>query len=140
MFLGFETVDLMMLMITTAQSLHWIATFAFLVALAGSASSTVFLGMTVVALFRHLRRRAKARRAVATVHVRELPPVTLLKPVHGSEPRLMENLESFFRQDYPNFEIIFGARTVDNPALRAVELLRAKYPSVKARVVLSGEP
>ena len=39
-----------------------------------------------------------------------LPAVTIFKPVHGMEARLEENLESFFRQDYPTFEVILGAR------------------------------
>ena len=53
--------------------------------------------------------------------MQSLPPVTVLKPVHGMEPKLEENLESFFRQDYPDFEIIFGARSRDNEALVVVD-------------------
>ena len=56
------------------------------------------------------------------------------------EPRLEATLESFFRQDYPDFEIIFGARSRDNEALVVVERLRAKYPEVRTQVVISGEP
>jgi len=55
--------------------------------------------------------------------VAEFPPVTLLKPVHGIEPRLRDNLESFFLLDYPQFEIIFGARTGDDPAKRASAII-----------------
>jgi ceramide glucosyltransferase len=75
-----------------------------------------------------------------SVNVRDLPGVTVLKPVHGMEPRLEETLESFFLQNYPDFEIIFGARTRDNEALDVVERLQAKYPGVRTRVVISGEP
>jgi ceramide glucosyltransferase len=49
-------------------------------------------------------------------------------------------LESFFRQDYSNFEIVFGARNASNEALIVVEKLRAKYPHIPTRVVISGEP
>src|SRR5215813_11055994 len=69
-----------------------------------------------------------------------LPRVTVLKPLHGMEPHLERNLESFFLQDYPDFEIIFGARRSDDPALRIVESLQEKYPNVPTRIVLSGEP
>jgi ceramide glucosyltransferase len=68
------------------------------------------------------------------------PFVTVFKPVHGLEPMLERNLDSFFRQDYPEFELIFGARHQDDPALTIVRSLCSKYPKVKAHVVLSGEP
>ncbi len=110
----------------------------FLLALIGTISSTVFLVLVLLGSLRHLRL---SRRAAPQIdESAELPPVTLLKPVHGSEPRLYENLESYFRQDYPDFEIIFGARSLDNPALRTVNELRKKYPHVKSSVVISGEP
>ena len=68
------------------------------------------------------------------------PAVTLFKPVHGMEPQLLENLESFFQQDYPEFELIFGARDESDEALAVVHQLRRKYPDVPARIVISGEP
>ena len=56
------------------------------------------------------------------------------------EPQLEENLESFFRQDYPEFTIVFGARNCEDPALGVVDSLQAKYPQVRTRIVVSGEP
>jgi len=56
------------------------------------------------------------------------------------EPRLEETLESFFRQDYPEFEIIFGARNGEDQSLAVIAKLRARYPDVRTRVVISGEP
>ncbi len=111
-----------------------------LVAGIGTVSSTVFLLLVLVASVRYRKSARAAAERVRLVAESELPPVTLLKPVHGAEPRLYENLESYFLQDYPNFEIIFGARSLKNEALRTVEKLRAKYPHVRASVVISGEP
>ena len=108
------------------------------VAVIGTISSTVFLGMTLVAAVRH--RRASRQTSAAIGNGSTSPAVTLLKPVHGAEPRLYENLESFFLQDYPDFEIVFGARSLGNDALRTVEALCAKYPHVRTRVLFSGEP
>jgi ceramide glucosyltransferase len=106
----------------------------------GSFTSTVFLGLVTVAALRYVQvSRLRRRQALATAR-HDLPPVTVLKPVHGMEPRLEENLESFFRQDYPQFEIIFGARSRDNEALAVVERLRARYPNVRTQVVISGDP
>jgi ceramide glucosyltransferase len=101
----------------------------------GLIASTVFLFLALEAA-RRFRREAHQTVTDKTAW----PFVTVLKPLHGMEPLLESNLESFFRQDYPQFEIIFGARHPDDPALKAVDELRAKYPGVKASIVLSGEP
>lgn len=109
-------------------------------AAAGTAASTVFLGLALVAALRHLRLgRAQAQLALEASHA-ALPRVSIFKPLHGAEPKLEENLASFFNQDYPDFELIFGCRTAADPALAIVERLRARFPKVPARIVLSGEP
>src|SRR5262249_14538577 len=69
-----------------------------------------------------------------------LPPVSVLKPLHGLEPHLERNLASFFVQEYPDFEIIFGVRTSEDPALEVVAKLQRMHPQVRSRIVLSGEP
>src|SRR5437764_11190558 len=107
-----------------------------LVALAGLLTSSVYLGLVLVATVRFRRRRAP----IAPARAGALPPVTLLKPLHGMEPRLRQNLESFFRQSYRNYEIIFGARSAHDPALAVVEDLLHEYPDTPAQIVISGEP
>ena len=109
-------------------------------ALLGTLTSTIFLFMVMAAAVRYRRRARQARIATAAVLESSLPKVTVLKPVHGMEPRLEQNLETFFQQDYPDFEIIFGAREADNAALQVAEKVRARYPHVKSRIVLSGMP
>jgi ceramide glucosyltransferase len=107
-------------------------------AAAGLLASTVYLGLALIAALRfHFARNETRGAAQGDV---TLPPVTVLKPLHGFEPLLNESLESFFRQDYPSFELIFGARNADDPALGVVNSLRGKYPQAKVRIVLSGEP
>ena len=110
----------------------------FIVAGTGLLAASVYLGLVVVA---SVRFRVSARPGSDLREgKRDLPPVTVLKPLHGMEPLLEECLESFFRQDYPAYELIFGARTGSDPALAVVESLRRKYPDIPARIVLSGEP
>jgi ceramide glucosyltransferase len=109
-------------------------------ALLGTASSTVFLGMVLVAAARNRRLALAQSKAAASVPCTALPAVSIFKPLHGAEPRLEENLESFFLQDYPAFELVFGCRTAADPALAVVERLRARHPKVAARIVLSGDP
>ena len=65
-----------------------------------------------------------------------LPPVTVLKPLCGAEPGLYENLRSFCLQDYPEFQIVFGVRDRDDPALAVVNRLLAEFPSLPIDVVV----
>ncbi len=109
-------------------------------ALAGSFTSTVYLAMTLVATALHLRRARSTQAAAAATPSDSLPPVTIFKPVHGMEEELAANLESFFQQDYPDYEVIFGARDAENPAVKIAEEVRARYPHVPSRVILSGPP
>ena len=111
-----------------------------IVAIAGSLSSTIFLIMVLAASRRYLRLARRARQQAASVAISSLPAVTILKPVHGMEPRLRENLASLFLQDYPDYEIILGAREAENAALQAAEEVRQRYPQVKCRIVISGPP
>jgi ceramide glucosyltransferase len=114
--------------------------FAIVVAMIGTISSTIFLILTLVAVRRYRKIAAKARAEALAIPSSSLPPVTILKPIHGMEDELEENLASFFEQDYPDYEIIFGARDALNPALEVAERVRARFPKIKSRVVLSGPP
>jgi ceramide glucosyltransferase len=59
---------------------------------------------------------------------RHMPAVTILKPLHGLEPELFENLSSFCDQDYPAFQVIFGARRSDDPAVAIAQRVIDLYP------------
>ena len=64
-----------------------------------------------------------------------LPPVTILKPLKGLDDDLEENLRTFFRQDYPHYEIILGAPDADDAALPIARKIASEFPAVAARVV-----
>ena len=108
------------------------------VALLGTLTSTIFLGLAMLGV---LKFHANARKAGQSVpEDKDLPPVSVIKPVHGLEPRLRENIESFFHQDYPNYEILFGADTADDPALDVIREVSARYPQIASRIVVHGVP
>src|SRR6185312_13369680 len=67
-------------------------------------------------------------------------PIIILKPLAGVDEGLEENLRTFFTQDYPAFEILFAVRNSDDPAIAVAERLRALYPTVPSRLVVTGEP
>ncbi len=105
------------------------------IAIFGTVTSTAYLLLVIAGVLRSARRRRELLKQPAYT-----PPVSVLKPVHGLEPNLHENLESFFRQDYPNFELIFCARREDDAALQIARQLSEKYPAVNVRILTSGEP
>ena len=112
--------------------------FVLGVALIGTVSSAVFLGLAVLGV---IRFRADARKQVRSVpDDAHLPPVSVLKPVHGLEAQLKENIESFFRQDYPNYEILFAADEANDAALDIVREVCARYPHIRSRVLVTGTP
>ncbi|HEY1799638.1 MAG TPA: glycosyltransferase [Terriglobales bacterium] len=106
----------------------------------GLVTSFIYLCLVLLATRRYKRNALLSVASVRQIENADWPPVTVLKPLHGMEPGLEKNLESFFQQDYPNFEIIFGVREASDPALAVVERLHQNYPQVKSRVVLSGPP
>jgi ceramide glucosyltransferase len=98
----------------------------------------VFLGLTVLGITRF---HADARKQLTSIpDDAHLPAVSVLKPVHGLEARLKENVESFFRQDYPDYEILFAADEADDPALEVVREVCARYPHIRTRVLVTGTP
>ena len=111
-----------------------------LLALAGSFTSTIYLGMTLVATARHWPRARAAQAAANATPISSMPPVTIFKPIHGIEEQLAGNLESCFQQDYPDYEVIFGVRDLENPAAKIAEEIRARYPQILSQIIVSGPP
>jgi len=106
------------------------------IALVGTVSSCVFLGLALLGVIR-FRSSARGQSNAITDDAR-LPPVSVLKPVHGLEARLKENIESFFVQDYPHYEILFAADEADDAALEVVREVCARYPHIPSRVLVTG--
>jgi ceramide glucosyltransferase len=116
----------------------WLAYIVLGIALVGTLSSNVFLVLAMLGAAK-FHREARRQRLAAEA-LTEWPPVSLLKPVHGREARLKENIESFFRQDYPEYEILFAADTEENEALGIVREVCARYPNIRTQVVITGKP
>ncbi|WP_245632313.1 glycosyltransferase [Edaphobacter aggregans] len=113
------------------QVLFWLAA-------AGTVTSTIYCLMVVAAAVRFgLRRRRAEREAAVTTF---LPPVSVLKPLHGTEDGMERNLESFFEQDYPEFEVLFCARHESDAGLQLARKVGERYPGVDAKYVTCGEP
>jgi ceramide glucosyltransferase len=106
--------------------------FLLVLAITGIITSTMYALLVAVGALRLAERR---RTPVSGPFA---PPVSLLKPLHGSEPDLESHLQSFFEQDYPEFEIIFCARSDQDPGLEIARRVAARYPKIRSRFVCSG--
>ncbi len=137
---GYNRASLMIPGVLNAHGVEFVWRALLALALAGSFTSTIYLALTLVATARHLRRARVAQAAVSATPLSSLPPVTIFKPVHGMEEQLAANLESFFRQDYPDYEVVFGVRDMDNQAAKIAEEIRARYPDIPSRLIVSGPP
>ncbi|MEZ5404434.1 MAG: bacteriohopanetetrol glucosamine biosynthesis glycosyltransferase HpnI [Bryobacteraceae bacterium] len=91
------------------------------------AVAAVYQAVALVASLRHAARRDPAPAV--------FPPVSILKPVRGADPRFLEAIRTHAVQDYPEFEIVFGAENPEDPAVEAIQALQSEFPSVAIRFV-----
>jgi len=108
----------------------------FWIAAVGSVTSTIYCLMVVVAALRFGLRKRREERAATDF----FPPVSVLKPLHGTELGMERNLESFFEQDYPEFELLFCARHESDEGLQLARRVGQRYPHVDAKYLTCGEP
>ncbi len=68
----------------------------------------------------------------------EYRPVSILIPLCGEDFRAYQNYASLCRQDYPEFEIVFGVGDSLDSSLPVIARLRADFPQVPIQLVVSA--
>jgi len=69
------------------------------------------------------------------------PAITLLKPLHGAEPSLYDNLISFCDQHYAApVQILVGVQDADDAAVGDVNRLIRERPNCDIRLIVTSEP
>ncbi|MCU1293963.1 MAG: putative ceramide glucosyltransferase [Bryobacterales bacterium] len=104
-------------------------------AIAGTLGSSGYTVLALRAASHFKRERGRSARRSNTSE-----PLSVLKPVHGEGAGLEQNLLTFYQQQHPNFELLFSARTLTDPALEIVRRLARRFPEVPTRLIASGEP
>ncbi|MGE5278858.1 MAG: bacteriohopanetetrol glucosamine biosynthesis glycosyltransferase HpnI [Acidobacteriota bacterium] len=94
------------------------------------ASATAFYVYAVVAA-----RDLLGRSGTAAASSGE-PPVSVLKPLRGLDHDAIASFASFCEQDYPRWEILFGAEDEDEPGLEAARRVARDHPRVDVRFVV----
>ncbi len=98
-------------------------------AIFASLGCVYLLAAIFIVLYRKPKQKAQPR----------AEPVTILKPLHGAEPRLAECLTSFCVQDYSGpIQIIFGIQDARDPALAVAKSLKEKFPALDIAITVDA--
>jgi len=95
-----------------------------------------YLGLSIWSEVRFLASRRDARQRAASEFV---PPVSILKPLRGTDRQMYESFRSHCTQEYPQYEIIFGVNSAEDEAVAEVERLRREFPAQEIRLVVCSE-
>ncbi len=104
----------------------------FYLPLAIAAGSCLYHLAVSVAALRFARQREPAADFT--------PPVSVLKPLRGIEQNFYATLRTFFQQDYPAYEIVFGLSDPKDPAQWTIAQLRREFPQIPVKVVQVSGP
>jgi ceramide glucosyltransferase len=96
----------------------------FLVALAGA----VYQLIAITACVRHL--------TMEDPEPTQFPSISVLKPVRGLDPQLERAIESHAALDYPDFELLIGVSSVDDPAVPLIRDWIARRPNGPVRLIV----
>src|SRR3954451_12338354 len=112
-----------------------IRAFLFL-ALAGCLSSAIYYFICLWTAAAFLQRRSSQTPAAQT---HSFPPVSILKPLKGTDPEIYESFRSHCLQDYSDYEIIFGVSDANDDAVPLVEQLLREFPERNIRLMVCPE-
>src|SRR5271163_154741 len=89
----------------------------------------IYYLIAIVSSWRYFRKPVSRPAGLFT------PPVSILKPFRGIDPDAWENLASFCRLDYPEYEIVFCVDPDDEAVLAVLAKLTGSFPACKIRIL-----
>lgn len=113
--------------------MHVLERVFLFVTLAGCLSSTIYYFICLWTAAAFLQRRQSQS---PTQRASFCPPISILKPLKGTDPEMYESFRSHCLQDYPEYEVIFGVSDPADPAIDSVNWLRRDFPDCNIRLVV----
>lgn len=113
---------------------HDASRLAEVVAVLGTLCGIAYYMVCIWSANRFLRKR-QAQAPSRT----SLFPISILKPLKGTDPGMAEAFRSHCLQNYPEYEIIFGVSDAADPAIGVVEQLENDFPDCAIRLVVCPE-
>jgi ceramide glucosyltransferase len=113
--------------------MHFILTILQIVAVLGILSSSLYYLLCLWSASAFLRERNPLNLPIS----HSLPPISILKPLKGTDPEIYESFRSHCMQDYPEYEIIFGVSDPDDAAIESVKALQREFPNRRIQLVVS---
>jgi ceramide glucosyltransferase len=104
------------------------------IAVLGTVASMAYYALCLWSAFAFLRQRQAGEADRPTPPT--VLPVSILKPLRGTDPEMYESFRSHCLQDYPEYEIIFGVSDAEDPAIQLVERLKLEFPSRTTQLVV----
>jgi len=114
---------------------HGLSILLLAVTFAGTLASILYIALATykVASYSRTCRQLRNHRQPESTPLR---PVTVLKPICGPDSNLDENLRSFCRQTYPQFQLVFGVSDAADPAVPTIERVMADFPDLDLALVV----
>jgi len=109
--------------------MHSILHIVLLISLLGTISSALYYFLCLWSAANFLRESQPPIDSA-------LPPVSILKPLKGIDPKMLESFRSHCRQDYPQYEIIFGVSDAGDPAIEIVRNLQREFPQLEIQLIV----
>ena len=115
--------------------IHLLTRVLLIIAILGCVSSSLyyFLCLWSAAVFLRERKHRSLSRS------QFLPPVSILKPLKGTDPEMYDSFRSHCLQDYPDYEIIFGVSDAEDPAIESVQQLQEEFPERAIHLIVCKE-
>jgi ceramide glucosyltransferase len=114
--------------------IHSVLQVVEIVAVLGIFSSSIYYLLCLWSAAQFLRERGAAEGALPA---QSLSPISILKPLKGTDPEIYESFRSHCLQDYPEYEIIFGVNDPNDPAIESVKQLQREFPDRRIQLVVS---
>ena len=131
--------------------IHFVSRTIQVIAVLGCVSSSIYYVFCLWSAGVFLGERKAGRSAPSTLEqstseqstpeqgAQNLPPVSILKPLKGTDPDIYECFRSHCLQDYPEYEIIFGVSDPADPAVASVKQLQQEFPQLPIQLVVCAQ-